>query len=176
MPADREKVEEQIAALGLVHSWLTRRERACLHKVLSPEEKILAMTTGFLEGRAWLVTVTDTRVLLLDKGILYGLRQMEFPLSRINSVSYATGLAFGRMQITAAGGPKCIEMIWKTDLYRVAHTISGLLGKAGGKSRPSNADFVSQLERLAELKRGGVLTESEFALQKARILQPADAR
>ncbi|NBE51618.1 SHOCT domain-containing protein [Streptomyces sp. YC537] len=32
------------------------------------------------------------------------------------------------------------------------------------------ADVLDQLERLAELQRQGVLTEAEFAAQKARIL------
>lgn len=172
MPAEREVVAEQMAALGGFHSWFTWKERAYLHNVLAAEESILAMTSGLLEGRAWLVTVTDRRVLLLDKGLFYGVRQMELPLSHISSVAYKTGLAFGMIQLFAAGGARRIEMVRNRDVSRVAHIISGLTGRQKSPGHLSAADLISQLERLAELKRGGMLTEDEFASQKARILQP----
>ena len=35
---------------------------------------------------------------------------------------------------------------------------------------PSSNDTLSQLERLAELKQQGILTDEEFAAQKAKIL------
>jgi len=35
---------------------------------------------------------------------------------------------------------------------------------------PSQADVISQLQQLGELKAAGVLTEQEFAAQKAKIL------
>jgi hypothetical protein len=35
---------------------------------------------------------------------------------------------------------------------------------------PSQADVISQLQQLGELKSAGVLTEEEFAAQKAKIL------
>jgi len=35
---------------------------------------------------------------------------------------------------------------------------------------PDTGDMIAQLKQLGELKEAGVLTEAEFALQKARIL------
>jgi hypothetical protein len=35
---------------------------------------------------------------------------------------------------------------------------------------PDSGDMIAQLKKLAELKEAGVLTEEEFAQQKARIL------
>jgi len=35
---------------------------------------------------------------------------------------------------------------------------------------PSADDLITQLERLGRLRDGGVLTEEEFAAQKARLL------
>lgn len=172
MSVEKYVVEEQIAALGGFHCCLTWKERAYLHKVIAPGETLRALTEGFLEGSIWLVTVTDRRVLLLDKGFFYGLKQMEFPLSHISSVSYKTGLAFGRIQLFAAGGARRIEMVRKRDVPKVAHIVSSLIGRFRGPQHGPAADFVSQLERLAALKRSGILTEGEFALQKARLLQP----
>jgi len=41
------------------------------------------------------------------------------------------------------------------------------------RSAPTTADTLEQLKALAELKEQGVLTESEFAVQKEKILHPA---
>ncbi|HEV7210559.1 MAG TPA: SHOCT domain-containing protein [Blastococcus sp.] len=41
------------------------------------------------------------------------------------------------------------------------------------RSAPSTADTLEQLKQLGELKEQGVLTESEFAVQKEKILHPA---
>ncbi|MGZ4537476.1 MAG: SHOCT domain-containing protein [Blastococcus sp.] len=41
------------------------------------------------------------------------------------------------------------------------------------RSAPSTADTLEQLKSLGELKAQGVLTESEFAVQKEKILHPA---
>lgn len=37
-------------------------------------------------------------------------------------------------------------------------------------AEPSGDDLISQLERLAELRKQGVLTDAEFDAQKARLL------
>ncbi|MEU1433936.1 SHOCT domain-containing protein [Streptomyces sp. NPDC005775] len=39
-------------------------------------------------------------------------------------------------------------------------------------AEPSGDDLISQLERLAELKKQGILTDAEFDAQKARLLAP----
>lgn len=41
---------------------------------------------------------------------------------------------------------------------------------AAAPAAPSQADMLEQLKQLGELKAAGVLTEEEFATQKARIL------
>jgi|SRR6476659_9491212 len=41
------------------------------------------------------------------------------------------------------------------------------------RSAPTTADTLEQLKSLGELKEQGVLTESEFAVQKEKILHPA---
>ena len=41
------------------------------------------------------------------------------------------------------------------------------------RSAPSTSDTLEQLKQLGELKEQGVLTESEFAVQKEKILHPA---
>ncbi|MFA6433918.1 MAG: PH domain-containing protein [Elusimicrobiales bacterium] len=176
MPVDREVLDAQLAALGDFDKWFTRKERRHLHEVLTPGETIHAITSGLLDGNTWLVTVTDRRVLFLDKGIIYGLKQMELPLSHVSAVSYKTGLLFGKIQVSTSGGTKLIEMIEKKYVSKVAQSISDLINKMKTPAHSAEAagrnDVVSQLERLAALKRQGILTDLEFAAQKTRILSP----
>jgi hypothetical protein len=177
MPVEKSVVEMQLAFLGSFSRWGTKKEIGYLHEVLVPDEGILAITSGFHDGNTWLVTVTDRRVIFLDKGMVFGLKQMEMPLSQISAVSHKVGLVLGRIEVSTSGGSKVIDNIDKTDVVKVAQILSDLINKEK-QPQPTNTlsasdppvDIVSQLERLVSLKERGVLTDEEFAQQKARIL------
>lgn len=175
MAVEKSIVDQQIANLGEFDKWFTKKERNYLHEVMSPGETIHAMTSGLLDGNTWLVTVTNKRVLFLDKGMIYGLKQMELPLSHISSVSHKTGLVFGKIEVSTAGGTKLIDMIEKKDVPKVAQIISNLVNmpqvvQPAPQQSHGKDDIVSQLERLAALKNQGILTEEEFREQKTKIL------
>jgi hypothetical protein len=174
MPVEKKTVDEQIAALGHFDKWFTKKERNYLHEIMAPGERIYAMTSGILDGNTWLVTVTDNRVLFLDKGMIYGLKQMEFPLSQISAVSYKSELFYGNIEVSTAGGKKLISRITKKDVQKVAQIISDLINKSREHAQETTdgtqSDVVSQLERLASLKQRGILSNEEFAQQKAKIL------
>jgi hypothetical protein len=175
MAVDKSIVDDQIAKLGDFDRWFTKKERNYLHEVMSPGETIQAMTSGYLDGNTWLVTVTDKRVLFIDKGLIYGLNQMELPLSQIRSISHKTGIIFGKIEVSTGGGTKIIDNIEKSDVKKIAQIISDLINKpkeinTAQAQVKSNDDVVSRLERLAALKNQGILTEDEFREQKARIL------
>lgn len=175
MAVDKSVVDEQIARLGDFDKWFTKKERNYLHEVLGPGETIHALTSGILDGNTWLVTVTDRRVLFLDKGMVFGLKQVELPLAHISAVAHKTGLMFGKIEVSTAGGAKCISMIEKKDVPKVAKIISDLVLEAsaplsGHVETAPQQDIVSQLERLAGLRSQGVLTDEEFGQQKARLL------
>jgi hypothetical protein len=175
MAVDKSLIDQQIANLGDFDQWFTKKERNHLHEVMVPGETIHAMTSGFLDGNTWLVTVTDRRVLFLDKGMIFGLKQMELPLSQISAISHKTGLLLGKIEVSTAGGTKLIDMIEKKDVTKVAQIISELVNRTrNGQLAPQpfqgTPDVASQLERLAALKNQGILTEAEFQQQKAKLL------
>jgi hypothetical protein len=174
MPVDKKIIDEQIAALGDFYKLFTKKERNYLHEIMTPGETIHAMTSGLLNGNTWLVTVTDKRVLFLDKGMIYGLKQMELPISDISAISHEIGLLYGKIQVATSGGISLIEMIDKKDVKKVAEAISDLVKESKETRKCSSSeiknDIVSQLERLANLKERGVLTEDEFSQQKAKLL------
>lgn len=175
MGVDASMVDSQIKALGDFHQWFTKKEIQHLPEVLSPGETIKALTSGFYEGNTWLVTVTDQRILFLDKGMLFGLKQVELPLRQISSISHKTGLMFGELHIATSSGKSLIKNIPKGEAAKIASIISSLVRSAHAPSvQPSTqsapADVASQLERLVALMEKGVLTAQEFSAQKAKLL------
>ncbi len=174
MPVDKSVIDKQLKELGSFDSWFTKKEIRYLPDVIDEEEEIKAITSGLHEGNTWLIVITTRRILFLDKGMIYGLKQMEMPLTQITSVSHKTGLMFGDIEIYTAGGKKKIETISKRDVPKVAAILSDLIKQVHYNRNPSQPsqqpDIVSQLEKLAELKEKGILTEEEFLAQKAKIL------
>ena len=47
---------------------------------------------------------------------------------------------------------------------------AGAAVRTASRRRPSQADVLNQLKQLGELRDAGVLTEEEFAAQKAKLL------
>jgi hypothetical protein len=175
MPVDKATVDAQLKALGDFHQYFTKKEVNCLPQVLIQGENIRALTSGLYEGNTWLVTVTDQRLLFLDKGMLYGLKQIEMPLRQISSISHKTGMIFGELHIATSSGKSVVKQIPKTDVVKIATVVSELVRGShtppvGPAQSAVATDVASQLERLAALMEKGVLTPAEFATQKAKLL------
>lgn len=177
MPVDRKIVQQQLEALGDFYQFFTSKEIRFLPQILAENETIHGLTSGLYEGKTWIIVITDMRLLFLDKGMLYGLRQIDMPLSQISSISHKSGLFFGELQVSTASGAKCIGSIAKKDVLKLCSIISGLIH--GSKKKPvSNepiqasrpVDLTTQLEKLFILREKGALTEEEYALTKSKLL------
>ena len=167
-------IAAQLGALGDYHQWFTAKEIAALPRVLTEGENVRALTSGSHKGNTWLVVVTDQRLLLLDKGLVYGLKQVDFSLHQISGVSHGTGLLFGELQISTSAGTAVIGNIPKAEAAKVAGVLSDLVRNSHERSAPARlaaaTDVASQLERLAALMDRGLLTKEEFMVQKTRLL------
>ena len=75
--------------------------------------RIHAASSGLMDGNTWLIALTDKRVIFLDKGLLYGLRQTTIPIDKISAVSGETGIIFGKITINAGHGEKKITQVLK---------------------------------------------------------------
>ncbi len=174
MPVTKEIIDEQLKRLGNVNQWFTRKEIKYLPEVIDESETICAITSGLYNGNTWLIVVTQKRVLFLDKGMLYGLKQVEIPIKQISGITHHVGLVLGKIEVASSGTIKVIEAIKKEDVGRVAYVISELVSMSSQTSfaerdEPKD-DSISQLERLAKLKEQGIINEDEFIQQKKKIL------
>lgn len=160
--------------------FFTKKELNHLPEILMNGEQVLAFTSGLMDGNTWLIVLTDHRVLFLDKGLIYGLKQVSIGLEKINSVSGSTGLMFGEIRIEDGASERIIKNVWKKTVVAFTNKVRDALHAQRKPALPAAAapavaadDVVSKLERLASLKERGILTDAEFADQKAKILASA---
>lgn len=135
--------------------------------------------------------VTNLRI--IDEEGIFNVSTKESPLDKINNVSYSATI-FGRIfgygnveiQTAAETGSTVYYMVesprelkdvitqmqedYKTLLSRrqakeMAESLGAHLGKVGG-----GTGIASELEKLAELKAKGILTEDEFQAAKNKLL------
>jgi len=171
------EIQQQIKALGDVDTFGTKKEIRYLPDVLANDETVLALTSGLMDGNTWLIVCTEKRVVFLDKGMIYGLKQRETPLERINSIEQKTGMIFGSIGIWDGAALMEIKNVMKKSVRPFVETVNRardvLKSAKRSVQRPialSSDDIASQLERLAGLRDRGILTDGEFQTQKDKIL------
>ena len=77
----------------------TKKEVKELTRIIKNDEIITYATSGWYDGHTWLVVSTTKRIILLDKGMLFGVNQIEIPLGKVNAVKYKKGLFMGEVEI-----------------------------------------------------------------------------
>lgn len=171
MAVEKNIVEEQLRALGEFHGLLTKKELRFLPRVMAEGEVIHAVTSGFYEGKSWIVVMTDMRLLFLDRGLLFGVHQIDMPLAQVSSVSQKIGIIFGSIEVATSGGKRVIERIPCKDVTHVTSILAALVhGKKNKSAGPRCEELGSQLEKICELWRQGALTDAEFDRAKTRLI------
>ena len=157
--------------------FFTKKELHYLPEILQEGEEILAFTSGLMDGNTWLITLTNKRIIFLDKGMIFGLKQTVIPLDRINSVSGKTGLMFGEIYIEDGAKERVIKNVWKKTVKPFTNMVMEAIENykksqnTPNKSTQENKnDPYEQLEKLALLKEKGIITEEEFNQAKKNIL------
>ncbi len=165
-----EQIKAQIAALGKdVDTFGTKKEIRYLPQILQDSEEIKGLTSGLLNGNTWLIVCTTKRIIFLDKGMLWGLKQIETPLDKINSVECSTGIMFGEVAIWDGSSRVLIKNVYKKSVKPFVNAINTEIDKLR-RSNDSKVDTADQISKLAELKKQGILTEEEFQSQKRKLL------
>ena len=96
-------IRARLGDLGVRGGFFARREIKDLPEALELDETIKAAAVGLMGRGSWLVLCTDRRLLFLNKGPLWGLKQIEIPLEQVSSVAHRTGLMYGQVKIQGAG-------------------------------------------------------------------------
>ena len=155
-------------------SFLSKKELNFLPEVLMNDEEVLAFSSVFMDGNTWLITLTNKRVIFLDKDLVYGLKQVSIPMDRIQNVSGQTGIIFGDISISDGSSTFKIKNVIKTTVKPFTNMVQIEIEKQRNNSPGSSANMTSnnevdpleKLEKLAGLLEKGILSQEEFDAEK----------
>ena len=169
-------IQSEIDNLPFKDDWGTKKEIDELPNILTKDEYIKAITSGLNDGNTWLIVCTNRRVLMLDKGLIYGLKLIDIPLDRINSISHSKGLILGKIAITDGSTTRIIENVPNNSVVFFVNTVNNEieLYKQSKKTHiyqvennNSPADEIIKYKQLLDM---GILTKEEFDAKKNELL------
>ena len=170
-----EEIKSHIQSLALanVSSYLGRKEIKELPEILAENEQVNNLIQGTYNNGQGILISTNRRLVFIDKGMLYGLKVEDFPLDKITSIQYETGLLLGKVKIHTSSNIATIDNVEKGSARKFAEFVRDKLSQPTSQiitQNTSEPNALEQLEKLAKLKESGIITEEEFAEQKKKLL------
>lgn len=149
---------------------------ALLEKQLKPDENPLIVVHGSFDDKAGVFAATDQRVIYAGK-ILFSSVIKDVPYSKLSSVMLESGLMFSTIKVEFSGGKLEVKQVDKKAAKEIVEAINAQLDK---KDQPAPTtphaaahagdDLYTKLNKLADLKERGILTDEEFAAEKKKLL------
>lgn len=146
-----------------------------LENYLTQNEKCIQLLSGQIRGNKLatngLLALTTGRVIYLHERM--GSTLIDLPLDHITSITYSKR-AIGLGSILIVVPSQSIDL-YSIDPKRGQGFVEAVRNQASqkqlGSAQPaSEADPLDRLKKLGDLRDAGLLTEEEFARQKAKIL------
>lgn len=175
MPTLKE-IKDEIRNIDGVSKMLGRKEIKELPNILWEDEHVKNLVQGTYNNGNGVLVATNKRLIFIDKGMLFGLKVEDFPYDKITSIQYGTGLVLGELKIFASGNSATIKNVEKgrvrdfSEYVRAQTTGANEHTTPAANTQSSSSDVADQIKKLADLKEQGILTEDEFAGQKAKLL------
>lgn len=154
---------------------VSKREVAELPSILMEDEIIEKVNNGFLdEGKGTtgngLIIATNLRVIFIDKPLVgFGIKMEDFPYDKITSVSVETGFLKGILKIICSGNTAKINLITGAKDFS-EFVRQKTLAKPMVQVINAQPNILEQIEKLAELKEKGILSQEEFDAKKVELL------
>jgi hypothetical protein len=168
-------IKSEIKNLNLsnISSFFGRKEINELPQILAKDEKIDNIIQGTYNNGNGILVSTNRRLVFIDKGMLYGIKVEDFPLDKISSIQYETGMILAKVKIHTSGNIASIDNVEKASSRLFAESVRDKLSKPKETISQNNSEpnILEQLEKLGKLKDNGILTEAEFNEQKVKLLE-----
>lgn len=176
-PEEQEKECKRIAQEMGDDRFFTKKELKYLPEVLADNEQVISFVSGLMDGRTWLIVLTDRRIIFLDKGMFFGLTQTSINLDKVNSVSGDTGILMGSISIEDGASTKEIKNVLKQTVPGFCNLVRDAIETRTRNAPANSAQAVAspeslsdRLVSLADLVTKGILTKDEFDKQKEKLL------
>lgn len=185
-------VQDKIRTMKDVSLFGVKKEIKELPKLLDDDEELIYITSGLLNDNTWLVALTDSRIMFLDKGLIYGLKTKNVDLDMLNSIEFKSGMFLGDLSVWTGGEQIIMKSITnsngrmlerltlkqlkihKRNLYApsIPWPVEQPIQPANkvDEEKPKNEldSLIENINKLAQLKEQGVITEEEFTKMKAK--------
>ncbi|WP_042420180.1 PH domain-containing protein [Geomicrobium sp. JCM 19038] len=169
-----ESVKHRFKEVGISDTFGTKKEIKELPKILHDNEVVNYATSGFLEGNTWLVVSTNQRVIFIDKGMVYGIKQKEILLEKINSIAQKRGMVFGEIHIWDGADKFIIKQCMKATVQPFIDATNEAIKKVKGATINSTHEIelsnYAKIKELKELLDIGAISDEEFQTEKKKLL------
>lgn len=174
-PEKMARIVQQLKDANFSDSYMTGREILKLPELIQQDETIKYATSGFYDTNtsSVLIVVTNKRILLENKKLLFGSQNTEIPLEMVNDISYNSGMLMAKVSITSGTKDHKISQVSKKTVTQLVDTIrhETELAKHPKEKQSSQAPSdIEQLKGLKDLLDSGILTQEEFETKKKQIL------
>lgn len=123
----------------------------------------------------WLVAVTNTRIILINKHLIVGSDCISFPLEAINSVSFKTGLMESTITIMHGVSGMVLEHVKKgyekPFVDKASEAIRNIRSRQMQESKTAPVSAADELAKWHGLLQQGIITQEEFNAQKEKLLK-----
>jgi len=152
--------------------WGTKKEVKELPNIIGDDEIITYATSGVYDGHTWLVVSTNKRIIFLDKGMLFGVNQIEVPLSKVNSIKYRKRFFLGEIEIWDGASMIKVTNILKRTLIPFVNAVNDSIEEFEKLQKPLNQSSVAdEIIKFKKLMDEGVITQEEFSKKKNELLK-----
>jgi len=179
-----ESIKERFKEVNVTDLFGTKKEVKELPMILFDDEIINYATSGLLDNNTWLIVVTNKRVIFLDKGMVFGLKQKEIPLEKINSIAQKRGMLMGEIHIWDGAAKFQIKQVAKNTVQPFVDATNRAIEhikQSNGGSEKTEAETAAaapaseqggyaKIKELKELLDMGAITEEEFNTEKKKYL------
>lgn len=174
-PEKMARIVQQLKDANFSDSYMTGREILKLPELIQQDETIKYATSGFYDTNtsSVLIVVTNKRILLENKKLLFGSQNTDIPLEMVNDISYNSGMLMAKVSITSGTKDHKISQVSKKTVTQLVDTIrhETELAKHPKEKQSSQAPSdIEQLKGLKDLLDSGILTQEEFETKKKQIL------
>jgi hypothetical protein len=169
---DDRGIPQAVERIGKAARIFGRKEIRHLHHLLHGSERVVSLGQGTYEKKQGILVLTNERLFFFEKSL--GSETIEeFPLRSISSVEGGKRLTGERLVIHASGNRAEITNMFHGHADEITRQIRALeREKTSAASTPAqpDADPLAQIERLAELRDRGLISEDEFQEKKTELL------
>lgn len=172
-------ISTQLANLGIKGIAANQEGFKALADVIREDETILAAVAGTFDGHYGAAAATDQRVVFVGRstGFIRRVKTEEYVYPNITSIEVKTGLAQAKVELVVPGNRAVIDKVPNEQAKGFAAAVRRKIASAHAPQTPTpqviptpQVDIAGQIEKLADLKERGILTDEEFQTQKRKLL------